>query len=90
MGTATVTDRSAETNGKSNRLTKTLEEKLSHPATSPEFDLKKELPGHVANRFQAALYREMLYLIEQGVLSVEDTDAAVCGAWGQARRTNRR
>jgi len=39
--------------------------------------LKKELPGHVANRFQAALYREMLYLIEQGVLSVEDTDAAV-------------
>jgi 3-hydroxyacyl-CoA dehydrogenase len=40
--------------------------------------LKKELPGHVANRFQAALYREMLYLIEQGVLSVEDTDAALC------------
>ncbi len=40
--------------------------------------LRKELPGHVANRFQAALYREMLYLIEQGVLSVEETDAAVC------------
>ncbi len=39
--------------------------------------LKKELPGHVANRLQAALYREMLYLIEQGVLSVEDTDVAV-------------
>jgi carnitine 3-dehydrogenase len=39
--------------------------------------LKKELPGHVANWFQAALYREMLYVIEQGVLSVEDTDAAV-------------
>jgi carnitine 3-dehydrogenase len=40
--------------------------------------VRKELPGHVANRLQAALYREMLYLIEQGVLSVEDTDAAVC------------
>ncbi len=39
--------------------------------------LGKELPGHVANRLQAALYREMLYLIEQGVLSVEDTDVAV-------------
>ena len=39
--------------------------------------LHKELPGHVANRLQAALYREMLYLIEQGVLSVEDTDIAV-------------
>src|SRR5499427_9096132 len=40
--------------------------------------LKKELAGHVANRFQAALYREMLNMIEQGVLSVEDADAAVC------------
>jgi len=39
--------------------------------------LRKELPGHVANRFQAALYKEMLYLIQEGVLSVEDTDAAV-------------
>jgi carnitine 3-dehydrogenase len=39
--------------------------------------LRKELPGHVANRLQAALYREMLYLIEQGVLSVEETDTAV-------------
>src|SRR5215475_10890589 len=39
--------------------------------------LRKEVPGHVANRLQAALYREMLYLIEQGVLSVEETDAAV-------------
>src|SRR6202048_1067884 len=39
--------------------------------------LHQELPGHVANRLQAALYREMLYLIEQGVLSVEDSDTAV-------------
>ncbi len=40
--------------------------------------LRKELPGHVANRLQAALYREMLYLIQDGVLSVEEADAAVC------------
>jgi carnitine 3-dehydrogenase len=39
--------------------------------------LYKALPGHVANRLQAALYREVLYLIQQGVLSVEDADAAV-------------
>src|SRR5271169_3342566 len=39
--------------------------------------LRKELPGHVANRLQAALYREMLYLIEQDVLSVEEADTAV-------------
>jgi carnitine 3-dehydrogenase len=37
----------------------------------------KALPGHVANRLQAALYKEMLYLIQQGVLSVEDADVAV-------------
>src|SRR5215469_3059676 len=36
--------------------------------------LFKALPGHVANRLAAALYKEMLYLIQQGVLSVEDAD----------------
>ena len=39
--------------------------------------LYKALPGHVANRLQAALYKEVLYLVQQGVLSVEDADAAV-------------
>jgi carnitine 3-dehydrogenase len=39
--------------------------------------LRKAFPGHVANRLQAALYREVLYLIQQGVLSVEDADVAV-------------
>jgi carnitine 3-dehydrogenase len=40
--------------------------------------LRKALAGHVGNRLQAALYREVLYLIQQGVLSVEDADIAVC------------
>ena len=40
--------------------------------------LYKSLPGHVANRFQAALYKEVLYLVQQGVLSVEDADTAIC------------
>jgi 3-hydroxyacyl-CoA dehydrogenase len=39
--------------------------------------LRKELPGHVANRLQAALYREILHLIDQDVLSVEEADTAV-------------
>ena len=39
--------------------------------------LFKAFPGHVANRLQAALYKEVLYLIQQGVLSVEDADTAV-------------
>src|SRR5208283_4889079 len=40
--------------------------------------LNKALPGHVANRLQAALYKEILYLVQQGVLSVADADVAVC------------
>ena len=40
--------------------------------------LRKAFPGHVANRLQAALYREVIYLIQQGVLSVADADVAVC------------
>src|SRR5216684_3835895 len=39
--------------------------------------LKKELPGHGGNRLQAALYREVMYLIQQGVLSVAEADDAV-------------
>ena len=40
--------------------------------------LYKSLIGHVANRLQAALYKEILYLVQEGVLSVEDADIAVC------------
>ena len=39
--------------------------------------LHKELPGHVGNRLQAALYREVMHLIQQEVLSVADADVAV-------------
>jgi 3-hydroxyacyl-CoA dehydrogenase len=46
--------------------------------------LRKEIPGHVANRLQLALYKEVMYLIEQGVLSVADADAAV--SWGPGLR----
>src|SRR6202048_959100 len=40
--------------------------------------IRKEIVGHVANRLQAALYREVAYLIDQDVVSVADADAAVC------------
>jgi 3-hydroxyacyl-CoA dehydrogenase len=40
--------------------------------------IRKEVMGHVANRLQAALYREVAYLIDQDVVSVADADAAVC------------
>jgi carnitine 3-dehydrogenase len=39
--------------------------------------LRREVKGHVANRLQAALWREAFYLVEQGIASVEDVDTAV-------------
>jgi 3-hydroxyacyl-CoA dehydrogenase len=45
--------------------------------------LRKEVPGHVANRLQAALYREIVHLISEGVVSVTDADTAV--SWGPGR-----
>jgi ketoreductase RED1 len=39
--------------------------------------LKKEIPGFVANRIQAAVLRESMALVRQGVVSVDELDAAV-------------
>ena len=46
--------------------------------------LNKEVPGHVANRLQAALAREVYHLVDQGVVSVADIDTALC--WGPGLR----
>ena len=39
--------------------------------------VSKEVPGHVANRLQAALWREALHLVKSGVATVKDVDTAV-------------
>ncbi|MCW1410671.1 3-hydroxyacyl-CoA dehydrogenase NAD-binding domain-containing protein [Rhizobium sp. 1AS11] len=39
--------------------------------------LSREVPGHVANRLQAAVWREAIYLVKTGVASVEDVDKAM-------------
>ncbi len=39
--------------------------------------IRKEMPGHVANRLQAALWREAVHLVAEGVVSVADADAAI-------------
>jgi 3-hydroxyacyl-CoA dehydrogenase len=39
--------------------------------------LNKEVRGHVANRLQAALWREALHCVDQGIASVADVDAAI-------------
>src|SRR4051812_37046176 len=46
--------------------------------------LRKEVPGHVANRLQAALAREVYYLVAEGVVSAADVDTALC--WGPGLR----
>src|SRR5580658_5126693 len=46
--------------------------------------LHKELPGHVANRLQAALSREVYYLVSEGVVSAADADTAC--SWGPGLR----
>jgi 3-hydroxyacyl-CoA dehydrogenase len=66
--------------------TETIERALSFYKSvgKKPIHVRKEVVGHVANRLQAALYREVVYLIEQGVLDVTDSDAAVC--WGPGLR----
>jgi carnitine 3-dehydrogenase len=44
--------------------------------------VRAELPGHVVNRLQAALWREAYDLVSRGVVSVADLDAAVASGPG--------
>jgi 3-hydroxyacyl-CoA dehydrogenase len=39
--------------------------------------LRQEVPGHIANRLQAALWQEAYSLVERGVASVADIDTAI-------------
>ena len=39
--------------------------------------IKKEVPAHVANRLQAALWKEAIHLVQSEVASVEDVDKAM-------------
>jgi 3-hydroxybutyryl-CoA dehydrogenase len=45
-------------------------------------EVRREVPGHVANRLQAALWREAISLVRSGVASVEDVDRAVSAGPG--------
>lgn len=75
-----------------------LVEVVCHSGTSPEtlertqalledlkrqfVILKKSVPGFLVNRFAQALFRESIYLIEQGVTTAADIDKAVKYAVG--------
>lgn len=46
--------------------------------------VRKEVKGHIANRLQAALWREAIHLVDTGVASVADIDDAI--AYGPGLR----
>ncbi len=46
--------------------------------------IRKEVAGHLANRLQAALWREAVHLVAEGVADVADIDAAI--AYGPGLR----
>ncbi|MEU1513842.1 3-hydroxyacyl-CoA dehydrogenase NAD-binding domain-containing protein [Streptomyces sp. NPDC005811] len=45
-------------------------------------EVRREVPGHVANRLQAALWREAIHLVNEGVATVRDIDTAVSSGPG--------
>jgi ketoreductase RED1 len=44
--------------------------------------IEKEIPGFVANRLQSALLRESIYLVKEGVVSMENLDLIVSNSIG--------
>ena len=45
-------------------------------------NVKKEMRGHLANRLTAALYREAVYLVSEGIADVADVDAVISNGPG--------
>ena len=62
---------------KTNKVTIDTTYKLMEDIGRVPVILKKEVPGFIANRLSAVLWREALDLVDQGVASVEDVDKAV-------------
>jgi len=44
--------------------------------------LRREVVGHIANRLNSSIYREAVSLVEQGIASVEEIDAAMTAGPG--------
>jgi carnitine 3-dehydrogenase len=39
--------------------------------------LKREIPGHIANRLQSALFREIFFMVQKDIASVSDIEVAM-------------
>jgi len=44
--------------------------------------LKKDIPGHIGNRIQHAMFREAIHLVEEGVATPEDIDRVILNSIG--------
>jgi ketoreductase RED1 len=44
--------------------------------------IRKEIPGFVANRLQAAIFRESVYLVREGVVTIDELDDIVTSSLG--------
>ena len=55
---------------------------LLHRAGKKPVRLRKDIPGFVANRLQAALLREAMYLVGEGVIGPEELDTVVSSGIG--------
>ena len=65
--------------GGKHTTTETIEQTLAFYAAigKKPIHIKREIKGYIANRLQAALWREAFYLVDQGVASVSDIDTAI-------------
>lgn len=45
-------------------------------------EIKQEIPGFVANRLQSAIFRECMYLVKKGVVTIRDLDQVVTSSLG--------
>jgi ketoreductase RED1 len=45
-------------------------------------EIKKEIPGFVANRLQAAIFQESVYLVREGVVTLDQLDDVVTNSLG--------
>jgi ketoreductase RED1 len=45
-------------------------------------EIKKEIPGFVANRLQAAIFRESVFLVSEGVVTLDELDDVVTNSLG--------
>ncbi|MCH4166348.1 MAG: 3-hydroxyacyl-CoA dehydrogenase family protein [Megasphaera sp.] len=68
-------------NGSTDETAQTVYDILSGVGKKPII-CKKDVPGFVANRLQHALWREAIYIVEQGIADAETVDKAIKYSFG--------